>query len=47
METACTVWSNLVMVGGLSAGETLLVHGGASGIGTMAIQVAKQSAPAW
>jgi len=42
METACTVWSNLVMVGHLSAGETLLVHGGSSGIGTMAIQVAKQ-----
>lgn len=41
METACTVWSNLVMVGRLSAGETLLVHGGSSGIGTMAIQVAK------
>jgi len=42
METACTVWSNLVMVGRLSAGETLLVHGGSSGIGTMAIQVAKE-----
>jgi putative PIG3 family NAD(P)H quinone oxidoreductase len=41
METACTVWSNLVMVGRLTAGETLLVHGGSSGIGTMAIQVAK------
>jgi NADPH:quinone reductase-like Zn-dependent oxidoreductase len=41
METACTVWSNLVMVGRLAAGETLLVHGGASGIGTMAIQVTK------
>jgi putative PIG3 family NAD(P)H quinone oxidoreductase len=41
-ETACTVWSNLVMVGRLSAGETLLVHGGSSGIGTMAIQVAKE-----
>lgn len=41
METACTVWSNLVMVGRLAAGETLLVHGGSSGIGTMAIQVAK------
>lgn len=41
METACTVWSNLVMVGNLTAGETLLVHGGSSGIGTMAIQVAK------
>ena len=41
METACTVWSNLVMVAGLTAGETLLVHGGTSGIGTTAIQVAK------
>jgi putative PIG3 family NAD(P)H quinone oxidoreductase len=41
METACTVWSNLVMVAGLKAGETLLVHGGSSGIGTTAIQVAK------
>jgi putative PIG3 family NAD(P)H quinone oxidoreductase len=41
METTCTVWSNLVMVGRLTAGEPLLVHGGASGIGTTAIQVAK------
>jgi putative PIG3 family NAD(P)H quinone oxidoreductase len=41
METTCTVWSNLVMVAGLTAGETLLVHGGTSGIGTTAIQVAK------
>ena len=40
-EAACTVWSNLVVVAGLSAGETVLVHGGASGIGTTAIQVAK------
>jgi putative PIG3 family NAD(P)H quinone oxidoreductase len=39
-EVACTVWSNLVMTAGLSASETLLVHGGASGIGTHAIQVA-------
>lgn len=39
-EVACTVWSNLVMVAGLSAGEVLLVHGGGSGIGTMAIQLA-------
>ena len=38
-EAACTVWSNLVMVAGLRSGEVLLVHGGASGIGTMAIQV--------
>lgn len=40
-EAACTVWSNLVMAAGLTAGETLLVHGGGSGIGTMAIQVGK------
>ncbi len=39
-EAACTVWSNLRMVAGLTAGETLLVHGGASGIGTFAIQYA-------
>ena len=37
-EVACTVHSNLVTVAGLAAGETLLVHGGTSGIGTMAIQ---------
>lgn len=40
-ETAYTVWSNLVMRGALRAGERLLVHGGSSGIGTMAIQVAR------
>lgn len=40
-EVACTVWSNLVTQAGLRAGETLLIHGGSSGIGTMAIQVAK------
>lgn len=40
-EVACTVWSNLVMRAGLRAGQTVLIHGGASGIGTMAIQVAK------
>lgn len=40
-EAACTVWSNLVMVAGLTAGDTLLVHGGASGIGTFAIQLAR------
>ncbi|MFD0774284.1 NAD(P)H-quinone oxidoreductase [Streptomonospora algeriensis] len=39
-EAACTVWSNVFMVGGLLAGETLLVHGGGSGIGTFAIQFA-------
>jgi putative PIG3 family NAD(P)H quinone oxidoreductase len=40
-EVACTVWSNLMTMGGLRAGQTVLIHGGASGIGTMAIQVAK------
>ncbi len=40
-EVCCTVWSNLVMTAHLRAGETLLVHGGGSGIGTMAIQVAR------
>ncbi|AIL32347.1 NAD(P)H-quinone oxidoreductase [Basilea psittacipulmonis] len=39
-ETAYTVWSNVFDIGHLSKGETLLVHGGASGIGTMAIQIA-------
>jgi len=39
-ETCFTVWSNVFDRGGLSAGETLLVHGGASGIGTTAIQIA-------
>jgi putative PIG3 family NAD(P)H quinone oxidoreductase len=39
-EVACTVWSNVFMVAGLQRGETLLVHGGAGGIGTFAIQLA-------
>ncbi|QBI51914.1 NAD(P)H-quinone oxidoreductase [Streptomonospora litoralis] len=39
-EAACTVWSNVFMAGGLRSGETLLVHGGGSGIGTFAIQLA-------
>jgi len=39
-EVACTVWSNLVMTAGLQAGQLVLIHGGASGIGTHAIQVA-------
>ncbi|MBX7269644.1 NAD(P)H-quinone oxidoreductase [Micromonospora sp. Llam7] len=38
-EVACTVWSNVVRVARLTAGETLLVHGGGSGIGTFAIQL--------
>lgn len=40
-ETYYTVWSNVFDRGRLAAGETLLVHGGASGIGTTAIQIAK------
>ncbi|WP_214108083.1 NAD(P)H-quinone oxidoreductase [Acrocarpospora catenulata] len=40
-EVACTVWANVFMAARLRKGETLLVHGGASGIGTMAIQLAK------
>jgi putative PIG3 family NAD(P)H quinone oxidoreductase len=39
-EVACTVWSNVFMVAGLQPRERLLVHGGAGGIGTMAIQLA-------
>ncbi|MEV1145789.1 NAD(P)H-quinone oxidoreductase [Micromonospora sp. NPDC049799] len=38
-EVACTVWSNVVQLGRLTAGETLLVHGGGSGIGTFAVQL--------
>lgn len=40
-ETLMTVWHNVFERGGLQAGETLLIHGGSSGIGTMAIQLAK------
>lgn len=40
-EVACTVWSNVVLAAGLLTGELLLVHGGAGGIGTHAIQVGK------
>ena len=40
-EVACTVWSNVFMIAHLQPGETLLVHGGAGGIGTFAIQLAK------
>ena len=39
-EVACTVWSNVFMVAGLQPGDAFLVHGGAGGIGTMAIQLA-------
>jgi putative PIG3 family NAD(P)H quinone oxidoreductase len=40
-EVACTVWSNLVLTAHLGEGQLLLMHGGASGIGTHAIQVAR------
>lgn len=40
-ETVFTVWANVFETGALRPGETLLVHGGASGIGTTAIQMAK------
>ena len=40
-ETFFTVWHNVFERGGLKAGETLLIHGGSSGIGTAAIQLAK------
>jgi putative PIG3 family NAD(P)H quinone oxidoreductase len=39
-EACATVWSNLVQIAGLRQGETVLIHGGASGIGTFAIQIA-------
>lgn len=39
-EVACTVWSNVFMIAGLKPGEAFLVHGGAGGIGTFAIQLA-------
>lgn len=40
-EVACTVWSNLVLTAHLHEGQLLLMHGGASGIGTHAIQIAR------
>lgn len=40
-EVACTVWSNVFMVANIQPGQVLLVHGGSSGIGTMAIQLGK------
>jgi putative PIG3 family NAD(P)H quinone oxidoreductase len=42
-ETACTVYSNVFLTARIAPGETLLVHGGGSGIGTMAIQLGKQA----
>ncbi|GLY19147.1 NAD(P)H quinone oxidoreductase [Kineosporia sp. NBRC 101677] len=41
-EVTATVWSNVFMAAGLRPNEVLLVHGGSSGIGTMAIQLARQ-----
>jgi NADPH:quinone reductase len=41
-ETYFTIWTNVFQRGGLKAGEKLLIHGGSSGIGTTAIQLAKQ-----
>jgi putative PIG3 family NAD(P)H quinone oxidoreductase len=41
-EVTATVWSNVFMAAGLRSGEVLLVHGGSSGIGTMAIQLGAQ-----
>jgi putative PIG3 family NAD(P)H quinone oxidoreductase len=41
-EVVCTVWSNVVLTAKLQRGETLLVHGGGSGIGTMAIQLGRE-----
>ncbi len=40
-EVACTVWSNLAMTGHLHEGQLLLMHGGGSGVGSHAIQVAR------
>ena len=40
-EVACTVWSNVFLVANIQPGQVILVHGGSSGIGTMAIQLAR------
>jgi putative PIG3 family NAD(P)H quinone oxidoreductase len=40
-EAACTVWSNLRGIGRLQAGDTVLIHGGAGGIGSLAVQCAR------
>jgi putative PIG3 family NAD(P)H quinone oxidoreductase len=42
-EATCTVWSNVFLLAGLRRGERFLVHGGSSGIGTMAIQLAARA----
>lgn len=41
VEVACTVWSNIGMLANLQEGQTFLIHGGAGGIGTFAIQMGK------
>ena len=41
-EVVCTVWSNVFMTANLLPGQTFLVHGGSSGIGTMAVQLARE-----
>ena len=41
-EVVCTVWSNVFLIANLQPGETLLVHGGSGGIGTMAIELARE-----
>ncbi|RBY77662.1 NAD(P)H-quinone oxidoreductase [Geodermatophilus sp. TF02-6] len=42
-EVTCTVWSNVFLLAGLRRGEAFLVHGGSSGIGTMAVQLAARA----
>jgi len=42
-EVVCTVWSNVFLLAGLTRGDSFLVHGGSSGIGTMAIQLAARA----
>jgi putative PIG3 family NAD(P)H quinone oxidoreductase len=42
-EVTCTVWSNVFLLAGLAQGDSFLVHGGSSGIGTMAIQLAARA----
>jgi putative PIG3 family NAD(P)H quinone oxidoreductase len=45
-EVACTVYDNVLRTGALADGETVLIHGGSSGIGTMAIQMVRALRPA-
>jgi putative PIG3 family NAD(P)H quinone oxidoreductase len=41
-EVTCTVWSNVFMTANIQPGEVLLVHGGGSGVGTMAVQLGRE-----